>query len=201
MRPAKAVSGIAIWALLAGPAVAKEIGLHSPGGKTIYDANETFSEVDDTRKRRFVVETVTGVAPEGNIGMLIGWLNQPVRGFEYYAGFGYEVNPAMAFTLSARYVFNISGYRPYVSLGYAYKDLSGIGTFNHNVFGELGYSWVLHHTYHLTAGVGLRRIVHIGIKDDSPLNAPDVDRAFLESETDNVARWAPLLSLRFSRAF
>jgi hypothetical protein len=190
-----------VLALRTGTAGAKEIGLHTPGGRAIYDSNETFSQVGNTRHRRFVVETVAGVAPEGNIGMLIGWINQPVRGFEYYAGLGYEVNPALALTFSARYVFNIAGYRPYVSLGYIYKDLTGIGTFNHNVFGEIGYSWVLHETFHLTAGAGVRHIVYIGIKDDSPLTSPDVDPASLESETDAVARWAPIISLRFSRAF
>jgi hypothetical protein len=201
MRRQIAGAGLLSLALQAGTAGAKEVGIRTPGGRTVYDTNEAFSQVFDTRKRRFVVETVAGVTPEGNIGMLIGWINQPVRGFEYYAGFGYEVNPALALTLSARYVFNISGFRPYVSLGYAYKDLTGIGTFNHNVFGEIGYSWVLHQTYHLSAGVGARRIVYIGIKEDSPLAAPDVDPAFLASETDNVSRWAPLISLRFSRAF
>jgi len=188
-------------ALHPGAVRAKEIGVHSPGGRAIYDSTETFADVGNTYNRRFVVETVAGAAAEGNIGMLIGWLNQPIRGLEYYAGFGYEVNPALTLTLSARYVFNISGYRPYVALGYAYKDLSGIGTFNHNVFGEAGYSWVLHDTYHLTAGVGVRHILYIGTHDDSPLNAPDVDPAFLQTETDNVARWVPTVALRFSRAF
>lgn len=182
-------------------ALGKEIGIHSPAGKTIYDSNETFSDVDDTRKRRFVVEAVAGAGPEGNIGMLIGWINQPVRGFEYYAGFGYEANPALNVTGSVRYVFNLSGWRPYLSLGYIYKSLDRLGTYNHNLFGEVGYSWVLHETYHLTAGIGVRRILTIGIREDSPLNEPDVDRALLQSETDSVTRWVPMFALRFSRAF
>lgn len=185
----------------ASSVLAKDIGIQTPTGKQIYDSNETFSDVDDTRKRRFVVEAVAGLGPEGNIGMLIGWINQPVRGFEYYAGFGYEANPALNVTGSVRYVFNIDGWRPYLAVGYIYKNLERLGTYNHNVFGEIGYSWVLHDTYHLTAGVGVRRILGVGIREDSPLKEPDVDPVLLASETDDMARWAPMVALRFSRAF
>ena len=69
------------------------------------------------------------------------------------------------------------------------------------MFAEVGYSWVIHDTYHLTFGVGIRRIVYLGIRDDSPLRDPDVDQDFLAEGTDRVPRWIPIAALRFSRAF
>jgi hypothetical protein len=182
-------------------AFAKEYGYRSPGGRRIYDDEDTFGEALNTRKRRFVVEAAVGAGPEGNFAALLGVLNLPVRGLEWYAGVGWELNPARHYTLTARYMFNIDGYRPYVALGYLYDDLYALRTYSHNVFAEVGYSWVLHDTYHLTAGVGVRRILYIGIHDDSILRDEDVDQAVLEEERGNVSRWVPTFALRFSRAF
>jgi hypothetical protein len=179
----------------------KEVGFRSPGGREIYDENESFAGVSDTGKRQFVIEVAVGAGPEGNLGVLLGWLNQPVRGLEWYAGVGLEVNPATHYTLASRYLFNIDGYRPYVGAGYLYNDLYELRTYSHDVFAEIGYSWVLHDTYHLTAGIGVRRILYIGIRDDSPLKDSDVDPALLEEQRDDVSRWVPTAALRFSRAF
>ena len=66
---------------------------------------------------------------------------------EYYIGVGFEVNPARHYTGAVRYLFNIDGYRPYIGAGYLFDDLYAIGTYSHNVFGEIGYSWVLHRTF------------------------------------------------------
>ncbi|MGE0326319.1 MAG: hypothetical protein AB7K71_40055 [Polyangiaceae bacterium] len=180
---------------------AKDYRLSSPGGRSIYDEEETFAEVVDQRSRRFVVEAAVGAGPEGNVGMLLGYINFPVRGLEYYLGFGLESNPARQYTGAVRYLFNIEGYRPYVSLGYQYKDAFSIGTYSHNLFGEVGYSWVLHRTYHLTAGVGVRRILSVQVREDSPLRGSDVDPQLLDDELDGIARWVPTFALRFSRAF
>ena len=124
--------------VLAGAADAKKHGVSSPSGKKIYDADETFAQAVDSSKRRFVVEVSLGAGPEGNIGALLGVLNLPVRGLEYYIGYGIEANPATHITGSARYVFNIDDYRPYIALGYLYKDLTALRTYSHNAFAELG---------------------------------------------------------------
>jgi hypothetical protein len=183
------------------PANAKSIGYHTPGGREIYDQEDRFGAVQSTDQRQFVVEVAVGAGPEGNLGILIGWLNQPVRGLEWYAGFGFELNPANHYTGSVRYVFNIDGYRPYIGAGYLFHDLYELGTYSHNVFGEVGYSWVLHRTFHLSAGAGVRRILYVGIRDDSPLREADVDPDLLDEQVDAIAPWVPTITLRFSRAF
>jgi hypothetical protein len=82
-----------------------------------------------------------------------------------------------------------------------YKDLSALRTYSHNAFAEIGYSWKLRRTYHLTAGVGIRRILHIGIRPDSPLKADDVDPELLAEQERGISRWTPMIAVRFSRAF
>jgi len=203
MSAYRAVSlGAAMSALLFGlPAAAKSVGYRSPGGREIYDPRDRFGTVTYTNQREFVLEAAVGAGPEGNLGLLMGWLNKPFRGLEWYAGIGFEVNPARHYTGAARYLFNIDGYRPYVGAGYLFHDLYAVGTYSHNVFGEVGYSWILHRTYHLTAGVGVRRILHIGVREDSTLRAADVDPVLLDEQLDSVAPWVPTFALRFSRAF
>ena len=192
---------IAALLFASATAQAKDFGFRSPGGREIYDEEDRFGTATSTRQRQFVIEVAIGAGPEGNLGALLGWLNQPVRGLEWYAGIGVEVNPATHYTLASRYMFNIDGYRPYVGLGYLYSDLYELGTYSHNAFAEVGYSWVLHETYHLTLGAGVRRILYIGIRPDSPLNDSDVDQALLAEQRDDVSPWVPTIALRFSRAF
>jgi hypothetical protein len=193
---------VALALLLAAlPASGKETGFSSPGRREIYDSNESFAEATRTRNRQFVIEVAAGAGPEGNLGALLGWLNQPVRGLEWYIGFGVELNPARHYTGGVRYMFNIDGYRPYVALGYLFVDLYELGTYSHNAFAELGYSWVIHETYHLTLGAGLRRILRIGVREDSTLRGSDVDPVLLDEQLDAVSPWVPTLALRFSRAF
>jgi hypothetical protein len=180
---------------------AKNYGFHSPGGREIYDKRESFSEATITERRQFVIEVAVGAGPEGNLAMLLGWINQPVHGLEYYLGVGFELNPARHYTAAVRYLFNIDGYRPYIGLGYLFNDLYAVGTYSHNVFGEVGYSWVLHRTYHLTLGAGVRRILDVEVRDDSPLRAHDVDPELLNEQLDAIAPWVPTFALRFSRAF
>jgi hypothetical protein len=180
---------------------AKSHGMASPGGRRIYQPDETFQETLDQNVRQFVVEAAVGAGPEGNVGLLLGWINKPVRGVEFYAGVGIESNPARQYTGTVRYLFNIDGYRPYLGAGYLFKDLYVLRTHSHNVFAEAGYSWVLHHTYHLTAGIGVRYMASVGIRSDSPLLANDVDPASLAEQEDALVRWVPTAVLRFSRAF
>jgi hypothetical protein len=190
-----------VLGLLAAPAHAKELGFRSPGGREIYDPEESFGVSSNTRRRQFVIEVAVGAGPEGNLGALLGWLNQPVRGLEWYLGFGVEVNPARHYTGAVRYLFNIDGYRPYIGAGYSFVDLYELGTHSHNAFAEVGYSWVLHETYHLTLGAGLRRILQLRVRDDSPLRESDVDPVLLDEQLDSVNPWVPTIALRFSRAF
>ena len=179
----------------------KEYGVSTPTGRDIYQHNTTFSDAKDTRDRDLVIEVAVGAGPEGNLGILLGWINKPVRGLEYYLGFGYEITPARHYTGAVRYLFNIDGWRPFISAGYLYNDAYGLGTYSHNVFAELGYSWVLHHTYHLTLGFGIRRILHVGVREDSILRGRDVDDVWLERELEAISPWVPQAALRFSRAF
>lgn len=196
---------IAIW-LAIGVAfpvatAAKDFGLRSPGRRTIYKDEETFAEVMDQNRRNMVVEVAVGAGPEGNLAMLLGLLNQPIRRMELYVGFGLEANPAHHISGAVRYWFELGGFRPFASLGYVHVDLPEIGTWSHNVFAETGYKWKFHRTYHLTVGVGVRHILDVEVRPDSPLKGPDVDPVFLARELDEVFPWVPTLALRFSRAF
>jgi len=192
---------LALVLIAASLAQAKEIGVNSPSGRRIYGPEETFGELCDQDTRHFVIEVAAGLGPEGNLGLLLGWLNVGVRGLELYAGVGVEANPAVHATGALRYVANIFGLRPYVSLGYLYKDTYAIDVWSHNLFGEVGYKWILHHTYHLTLGAGVRRMLAITVRDDSILLGPGSDPALLSSALDEVGRWSPMVSIRFSRAF
>jgi hypothetical protein len=186
---------------VSGPAHAKQTGIHSPGGREIYGRDEQFAEVLEQRRRNFVVEVVTGIAPEGNLGLLLGVLNRPLRGMEFYGGFGWEATPALNFPVSARYWFDIFGLRPFVSVGYSFRTLPSIGLVSHNAFGEIGYKWALHQTYHLTIGVGVRRPLVVLTTDGSALYAPSIDRRLLDEELDDSRSWVPTASLRLSHAF
>lgn len=201
MRRFAVALGFAAVLLSVPPLAAKNHGVQSPHGRRIYEDGEVFSHVRDQSRRTFVVEVVSGLAPEGNLGMLLGLINQPVRGLEYYAGVGLELTPAQNIPFSVRYLFNIDGYRPFVAAGYSYRILAEVGVRSHNVFFEAGYKWVLHRTHHLTAGIGLRRPVSVQVLDDSPIGADDTDPELLAEQIDASRKWVPTLSLRFSRAF
>lgn len=196
-----ALSTLAAGLLLAPAAAGKQTGLHSPGGREIYGRDESFAEVVEQKRRNFVVEVVTGIAPEGNLGMLLGVINRPLRGLEFYGGVGWEATPALNFPLSARYWFDVLGLRPFVSMGYTYRTLEEIGVVSHNAFAEAGYKWQLHQTYHLTLGVGVRRPLVVFTTSDSPLNGPSIDRRLLDDQLEDSKSWVPTASLRFSHAF
>jgi len=200
-KQALASALLLVLTTLSSSICAKRHGVASPSGRDIYRMEESVEEVKNQSSRKFVVELATGLAPEGNLGLLLGWLNQPIKGIELYAGFGAELTPSRNYTASIRYMWNLSGYRPYISSSYVFRDLYEIGSFSHNAAVEAGYKWVLHRTYHLTLGVGLRRIVHIGRREDSPLNEPYIDQELLASQEAAVAPYAPTVALRFSRAF
>lgn len=192
-----------VAALLLAPslAAAKSFGIHQPSGRTIYGDDERFGDVLDQDRRQFVVEVAVGAGPEGNLGMAVGWLMPFVRGLELYLGAGVESNPAVHYTLTMRYLMNLAGYRPYVGAGYLVNALTDTGTLSQNVFAEVGYSWKVAHTFHFTLGIGLRRLLHVTVLEDSPLNSSAVDPAFLEEQIDAIPKWLPTIALRFSRAF
>lgn len=183
-------------------ALAKSYAFRTPSGRSIYDDTETVGEVLDQDQRQFVVEAAVGAGPEGNLALVAGWLMPQVKGLELYAGVGVEAAPAVHFTLSLRYLMNFGGYRPYVGAGYLLNLLTDLGTASQNVFAEVGYSWALFHTYHLTLGVGVRYLLRVDVVDeDSILASPQVDPRFLEEQIDGIAPWVPTVALRFSRAF
>jgi len=197
------LAGALVSALLLHPSVAeaKETGIHSPNGKRIYAPHEGFGEVLDQNRRRWVIEAVAGHGPEGNVGLSLGRLNVGVRGIELYAGVGYAFTPARHFTSSVRYLFNIHGFRPYLAAGYLLRDNYALELYSHNVTGEAGYSWRIHHTYHLTAGVGARYIVSTHVGDESPLTTAETDPELLADQTSGYDPWSLQVALRFSRAF
>jgi hypothetical protein len=180
---------------------AKEHAVRSPSGRRIYNPDETFAEVLDQDSRRFIVEAAVGAGPEGHLAMGLGYLFKDLPGLAVYASVGLEVNPAVHYTLSARWVFNLAGWRPYIAAGYLLNQLTAVETLSHNLYVEAGYSWKLEHTYRLTAGVGLRRLLHVHVLEESELRAPDTDPEFLEEQLGNIDPWLPTIALRFSRAF
>lgn len=188
-------------ALVSQRALAKDFGLRSPGRRHIYQADERFDEVMDQNRRTFVIEAVVGMAPEGNIGLALGWLPKATKGFELYLGWGLQTNPSMQYVAAMRYLMHFAGYRPYLGLGYMHQSLFAIGTKSHNATVETGYSWILHHTYHLTIGFGIRALLHVQVARDSPLRSPGADTPLLADAIDRLDRWVPTLALRFSRAF
>jgi hypothetical protein len=182
-------------------AAAKEVAIKSPNGKRIYKEGETFEEVTPLKRRRVVAEAVVGAAPEGHLGLLIGVLNMPIRRLDLYVGGGIEANPSRQFTASARYGFSIYGFHPYVAAGYVFRDLHGIGAFSHNAFAELGYTWSIHQTLRVSVGAGVRRLLHFGLHDGSPILAGYTDEALLQQQRDSLSRYSPILAIRISRAF
>ncbi len=192
------VFAVLLWS---AEARAKEIGLHTPTGRDIYRPDETFAEVLEQNRRNFVVEAVIGLAPEGNVAANLGWLIPEPHGLELYLGGGLQFNPSYQLSAVLRYMMNFSGWRPYVALGYMHQELYMLGTDSENLVTEIGYKWVLQHTYHFTLGIGLRTLLHIGVQADSPLKESDVDPDFLQEQIDDVFSYVPTLALRFSRAF
>lgn len=188
-------------ALVPAPAAARQFGYQTPSGRRIYRPRERFDEVLEHKRRVVVSEVAVGAGPEGNLAVLLGCLNVPIRRLDLFAGVGIEANPAALFTGSARYTFNFDGVRPYVALGYLYKLTYEVGVASHNVFFELGHTWVIHRTLRFSLGVGLRRIIDSRLTEDSALLGPDSNQAALDSELEAINPWLPLGAIRFSRAF
>lgn len=185
----------------ASPAAARNFGLHSPGGRSIYRPQDTLQSAADYAKRQSVLEAVFGYAPEGNIGLSVGWLLPKPHGLELYGGLGLQLNPSFQLLVSARYLMNIRGYRPYIGAGYLSSWLTDIGTRSDQVFAEVGYSFKVRSTYHLTIGVGVRYLIETYVLPNSPLRNSDIDPVLRDKELDNIRPWAPTVAFRFSRAF
>jgi hypothetical protein len=202
LAPALAfVASMSMTVLTPAPAMARQFGYQSPAGRRIYGPRERFGEALEHKRRVVVSEVAVGAGPEGNLAVLLGCLNVPVRRLDLFAGVGIEANPAALFTGSARYTFNFDGIRPYVALGYLYKLTYEVGVESHNVYVELGHTWVIHRTLRFSLGVGLRRIIDTRLTEDSSLRGPDSDPAAVEAELQRIQPWLPLGAIRFSRAF
>lgn len=180
---------------------AKDIGIQSPSGRRIYDSDETFEEAKLHDTRRVVAEVSMGLVPEGNLGFLLGVLNVPIRHLDLYGGVGFELNPSRQFTGTARYTFDIYGYRPYLSFGYVYRDLYKIGGYSHNLSFELGYTWAIHQTMRVSVGAGVRQLLHFGLRADSPILSGYTDQALLDDQTSGMTKFTPIVAVRVSRAF
>lgn len=179
----------------------KQMGLHTPRGRAIYHADETFGAALDTRRRSFVLEAAVGWGPEGNLGIVFGFLPKALHGVEFYGGFGIEANPAYQISGAVRFLFNIYGFRPYVGVGYFYKNAFVVDTFAHNVFAEVGYSFKLGPTRHLTVGGGVARVLYVGARNTSILRSPEIDESKLQAQLDEAVGFRPVFALRFSHAF
>jgi hypothetical protein len=182
-------------------AESKVVGLHSPRGRNIYRSEAELGGVVDSRGRVFVIEAAAGAGPEGNLGIVVGWMPKAIHGLEFYGGAGYSVNQAIHVSGAARLIFNIGGYRPYVGLGYFYKDSYAIETHTHNAFAEIGYSLKLGPTNHLSLGLGLARLLHTGVRHHTPLRSPEVNQASLNEQVASIPPYLPMFTARFSRAF
>jgi hypothetical protein len=182
-------------------AFSKDVGLHSPRSRRIYHDEEWFEHVVDNHRRILVMEAVAGAGPEGNLGLVLGWMPRVLKGVELYGGAGLEANPAIRLSGAARFLFHVNGYRPYVALGYFYKDAFVIETYAHNAFLEAGHSWRLGPTKHITVGLGVARLLHAGVRQGSPLRTSDVDPAKLDAQLAAIPRYLPMVAVRFSRAF
>jgi hypothetical protein len=191
---------LATWLGVDG-AEARQFGIQSPSGRRIYAPRERLDEVLEHKRRVVVSEVAVGAGPEGNLALLLGCLNVPFRRLDLFAGVGLEANPAALFTGSARYTFNFDGIRPYVALGYLHKRTYEVGLASHNVFVEVGHTWVIHRTLRFSLGVGLRRILDTRLTEDSVLSGPNADPDAVRSELGRIDPWLPLGALRFSRAF
>jgi hypothetical protein len=115
-----AYAGRLLWLLallaLSPAAQARQFGIQSPSGRRIYTPRERFDELVEHRRRIIVSEVAVGAGPEGNLALLLGVLNLPVRRLDLFAGVGIEANPAALFTGSARYTLQLGPVRPYVAL-------------------------------------------------------------------------------------
>lgn len=191
----------ALVALASGRAEARQFGLQSPAGRRIYSSQDRFGEVLEHRRRVIVSEVAVGAGPEGNLALLVGCLNLPFRRLDLFAGVGLEANPAALFTGSARYTFHFGPVRPYLALGYLHKRTYEVGLASHNVFAEVGHTWVLHRTLRFSLGVGVRRILHTRLTQGSLLAGPEADPEAVQRELGRIYPWLPLAALRFSRAF
>ena len=211
LHPALVIAAVSALVCPVSSASAKQHGLQTPSGRAIYDEGETFEEAYPESTRRLIVEVVTGlapeprlcvgIAPEGNLGALVGVINVPVRSLDLYSGYVTEWNPAITIPFIARYGFNFEGYRPYLSAGYGYRVLQRLRVASHNVFFEVGYTWLLQTTTRISLGAGVRRPLHVIVNSDSPLAEPDADPDLLDRETERSKTWVPTIALRFSRAF
>lgn len=187
-------------ALAAAPAEAKRFGYSTPG-RNIYGHGERIRDVLDQNKRKWVVEVGLGSGAEGNLGISLGYLVNKPQGLELYCGFGTRVGPVLHATASIRYFLPFLAYRGYVGLGYLHQDNSNIDVSSHSAYSEVGYKWILRHTFHMTLAVGVQRVFSRSVQDGSPLAAPDTDPMFLQDQLDNANTYRGLLVLRFSRAF
>jgi len=185
--------------LATAPAQAKKVGLSTPG-RSIYKTTETFEEVLDQNRRKWVVEVAVGNGPEGNLGISLGYLSNKPQGLEFYLGYGTRTGPSLHTTASLRYFLPFLRYRAFVSAGYSLQRDTKLGFGTHNAFSEVGYKWILRHTFHMTVSAGAQRRLASYISDDSVFNDPDIDRVFLQDEIDGSADYRVLFALRFSRA-
>ena len=193
-------STLACVLLLGGLADAKNLKVSTPG-RSIYNSHETFGSVVNQDSRTFVVEVAMGSGPEGNLGVSLGWLVNRPEGLEFYAGFGSRIGPVVHNTLSVRYFLPFVRYRAYVSGGYLLQRNTNLDLWSNHVYGEVGYKWIIGHTFHVTLGVGLQRAINRTVRESSVLLGDDVDQESLQEQLDLMEDYRPTVALRFSRAF
>jgi len=197
MRRSAIIVLVALWSTTAD---AKRFGFSTPG-RNIYGHDETFRNVLDQNQRKWVVEVGLGSGAEGNLGISLGYLLNIPQGLELYAGFGTRIGPVLHTTTSVRYFLPFLAYRGYVGLGYLRQDNSNIEMTSHSVYSEIGFKWILRHTFHMTLAVGVQRVLVRNVDDDSPLRDLDTDPMFLKENLDGMNSFRGLVALRFSRAF
>jgi hypothetical protein len=199
MRRQATLLGLFLLLVMAAPAQAKKMGLSTPS-RTIYKNNETFAEVLDQNRRKWVVEVALGNGPEGNVGIALGYLSNKPQGLEFYLGYGTRTGPSLHTSAAVRYFLPFLRYRGYVGGGYTLQRETKIGFGTHNSFAEVGYKWILRHTFHMTLSAGVQQRLATFTEDGTIFDNSDIDRSFLQEEIDRSADRRILFALRFSRA-
>ncbi len=195
------VVAIALIVTVSAPAAAKRFGFATPK-RRIYDSNESFGEMLDQDRRKWVAEVAVGSGAEGNLGFSIGYLLNVPQGFELYAGFGTRNGPVLHYTGSFRYFLPFfNRHRGYVGGGYLLQQHPHLEMLSHNVFSDVGYKWIVKHTFHITFSVGLQYNLDRSVSSGSVLRGDDVDPDFLQQNLDDIPDYRFLAALRFSRAF
>jgi len=192
---------VALILTVSAPVEAKRFGFATPR-REIYDSNENFGNMLDQNRRKWVAEVAVGSGAEGNLGFSIGYLSNVPQGLEFYLGIGSRNGPVVHYTGSVRYFLPfVRRHRGYIGSGYLLQQHPHLNMLSHNAYADIGYKWIVRHTFHITFSVGVQYNFKRSVSSDSVLRGDDIDPDFLNENLDSIPDYRALAALRFSRAF